>query len=57
MAGSKNNPTNKGTSQRSVLVTSDVCEKCTTQCAKGIKYINSLKLGKSGNGCVCHLLK
>jgi len=57
MAGSKNNPTNKGGSQKSSLVLSEVCEKCTNQCERGKKYIESLKKGKSGNGVVCYKLK
>lgn len=55
--GSKNNPTNKGGSQKSVLVLSSECEKCTEKCDRGIKYLESLKNGKSGNGCVCVKLK
>lgn len=55
--GSRNNPINKGGSQKSILVLSDVCEKCNEKCDKGIKYIESLKNGKSGNGCVCIKLK
>jgi len=60
MAGkcvSKNNPTNKKGTQKSALVLSEVCEKCADKCEKGKKYIESLKRGKSGNGCVCPKLK
>jgi hypothetical protein len=32
-------------------------EKCTNQCERGKKYIESLKKGKSGNGVVCYKLK
>jgi hypothetical protein len=50
---SKNNPTNKKSEKKLVLALSSDCEVCITQCEKGLKYIEQLKSGKSGNGVVC----
>ncbi len=50
---SKNNPTNKKETQKVVLVLSSECEKCKTPCDKGMKYLERIHKGKSGNGVVC----
>lgn len=51
--GSKNNPTNKKETQKVVLVLSSECEKCKAPCDKGMKYLERMHKGKSGNGVVC----
>lgn len=50
---SKNNPANKKTSQKTNLVTSDICEKCSNKCDRGTTYVQNIKNGKSGKGVVC----
>lgn len=57
MAGSKNNPNSKGGSQKSIVVLSEICEKCNDKCGAGIKYIQLLAKGKAGHGVVCQKLK
>lgn len=56
MAGkkvSKNNPSNRSNEPKVKMVTSDVCEKCSTKCAKGKLYLERIKLKGTGNGCPC----
>ena len=56
MAGiknSKNNPDARGSASKSKMVLSSDCEKCTSKCLKGIKYLETFKIKKQGIGVCC----
>ncbi|UCZ51588.1 hypothetical protein LGQ02_11975 [Bacillus shivajii] len=40
------------------IVLSDKCEVCTTQCTRGLRYLQKMSVpGSSGKGVPCHLTK
>lgn len=40
------------------IVMSDKCEACSQQCARGIAYMEKMRVpGSSGKGVPCHLTK
>lgn len=53
MAKGKASKKEEGKKKAYPIVTSDICEICTCQCALGISYMERIQGGAWGKGVVC----
>jgi len=53
MSVSKNSSVGKKVKMEGKFVLSNDCEKCKSQCAKGLKYLELMSIKHEGSGVYC----